>query len=183
MKYYKISHDIEAGHNDENLWPVPVTHGMPTNPVAIMKDNERVDFVCPYPVDELTDFPNNAGIWLLVSLRLEKILLPYIKKSFLVTDSRIIHESTGSYREYRLLHGTVELNGIDKNKTLYCEFPEQHQVERVIRNFELRKSKLAGHHLFRVKGLNGYYFVSEQLKQEIESEGISGMEFEEADAE
>lgn len=177
MEYYRIICDYENGFNNERLFFKDEIYGVPSIN-EIVSSKEEFHFICPYSKSHLLDMPSNCGNYFLVSEDLLQILMKY-SKDIESKKVSIIDRNSTTTSNYYLIHIMNGVKALDKERSLYFEFQEQHRRECVISidDCVLKGMKLKNRHFFRVEGLQDYYFVSDKLKKELEENNISGIDF------
>ncbi|GAA0180836.1 hypothetical protein SH2C18_34620 [Clostridium sediminicola] len=186
MKYYKIMHDENGTMEDmvcfsdkdyENKYSVK---GNYLYEGKIIKD-WNPDFTFYYNSEEgyrPTDYlPNNLS-WLLVSSKFVEIIKKIGVREVQFLPVVIKEVNTGKIIEgYSVLNITRLTNAIDLPNSLYTEIEARDIKVISVIKYALNKNKLKGSHLVRLKAHKFATFISDEIKNELEKNKITGFGF------
>lgn len=182
MKYYKLMYDYE---NDENYVNCSLCSKMEIDEYSVSCGticNEWGEMEFKYNSDEgevFSDYIANVFRWLIVSKRFRELIQDIVRDDAIqylstkITDVISKNETT----EYEIANLLDVVDGVDLEHSKYDVFELDDEKIISVEKYALKKEKIDGHNIFRLKNDTLPVFVSERIKKVIEDNTLTGFAF------
>ena len=105
----------------------------------------------------------------MISEKMYRILLTFSNKYILFHPVEV-RTGKDKYLDYYIIHILNKINVLDKKRTVFAG--------RIPRNPKVKEKKLKGIHIFNYKEFNTSFCISEDVKNELEKNNITGYSLE-----
>lgn len=132
----------------------------------------------PIEGDIFSDYVANIYRWLIISNRFQMETQKLISNSVQYLPIRILDSVNGNENSsYCVVNILDILDALDLNNSKYDVFELEDEKIVSIEKYALKKTKIQGHHIFRLKDDTIPIFVSEEIKKIVEEKALSGFAF------
>lgn len=181
MRYYKLIYDYE--NDDDYVYCDIANIGNMSEYIIqdgkIINNWENVIFEYSSQAGNIfTDYLANVYRWLVVSDNFKQVTNGLIKDHIQYLPLKIIERNTGAeINTYSVANILSILDALDLDNSVYDIFELDNEKIISVQKYALKKSKILDRHIFRLKTQEIGIFVSEALKNVLESENLSGFSF------
>lgn len=182
MKYYKLIYDYQ---NDGHVINCTVENLNTTDRYDLEKgleiSNWDMNIIMSFDPDEGQRFSdyiaNNLG-WFVVTSRFKEILEKVQDFELQFIPIKLKNRRDGNLQEiFFLVNICSLLSGLDLEHSKYSIFTTGDEKVISVKVYALKKNVIKMHHIFRLKESNLAIFVSEELKNIIQKNEITGCDF------
>ena len=181
MRYYKLIYDYE--NDDKSIFCDIANIGNMSE--YIVQDGKTIDnwenVIFEYNSQDgniFTDYLSNVYSWLVVSDKFKRVTNDLISDHVQYLPLKIIERNTGvEIDTYSVLNILSIVDALDLEHSVYDIFELDNEKIISIQKYALQKNKILDQHIFRLENQEIGIFVSEALKEVIESEHLLGFSF------
>ena len=182
MKFYKLIYDYE---NDDNYINCSKANLKGVNEYTVCNGiyvNEwKKDMIFDYDPEEAnikTDYIGNVYGWLIVSEGFRNATKMLTEDSIQYLDVGIRDISNRNIdTSYRIANVIDVVDAVDLEKSKYDEFDLGDEKVLSFEKYALKETVIARHHIFKLKNDEIPTFVSEEIKNLIQANNLTGFEF------
>ena len=181
MRYYKVLYDYE--HDDNYIFCSTGVIGdrnrYITSKGKLIENWKEVTFVYnSQEGDILTDYMANIYGWFIVSDKFRSETERLLSDVVQYLPVKILDSSNKTENHlYQIANILDVIDAIDFENSKYDIFEVRDQKVLSVIKYALKKSKIQGHHIFRLRDDTIPIFVSEEIKTIVETNNLLGFSF------
>ncbi|BDL80861.1 hypothetical protein FYH20_09715 [Campylobacter coli] len=182
MKYYKMMYNGQ--HNDVDNWINCIKPDIKNNDkYALLESKPITNWQTPsFEIDKddgkiLTDLISNVYNWRIVSPKFINLMQDLIKDCVQYLDVEIKSQEI-NYYDCKIMHVIKSLEALDYEHSVYTYMGDNDEYLSITKAV-LKKSKLDGSHIFRIKDDEIPVFVSSEFRKIVRENNLLGFSFSE----
>ncbi|EGA8655440.1 hypothetical protein H6N03_001870 [Campylobacter jejuni] len=182
MKYYKMMYNGQ--HNDVDNWINCIKPDIKNNDkYALLESKPITNWQTPsFEIDKddgkiLTDLISNVYNWRIVSPKFINLMQDLIKDCVQYLDVEIKSQEI-NYYDCKIMHVIKSLEALDYEHSVYTYMGDNNEYLSITKAV-LKKSKLDGSHIFRIKDDEVPVFVSSEFRKIVRENNLLGFSFSE----
>ncbi|EOV9826881.1 DUF1629 domain-containing protein, partial [Campylobacter coli] len=182
MKYYKMMYNGQ--HNDVDNWINCIKPDIKNNDkYALLESKPITNWQTPsFEIDKddgkiLTDLISNVYNWRIVSPKFINLMQDLIKDCVQYLDVEIKSQEI-NYYDCKIMHVIKSLEALDYEHSVYTYMGDNDEYLSITKAV-LKKSKLDGSHIFRIKDDEVPVFVSSEFRKIVRENNLLGFSFSE----
>ncbi|MDE6887894.1 MAG: hypothetical protein K2P45_04515 [Eubacterium sp.] len=181
MRYYIVAYDYENGddyiycHQSElgGIDEYAVTDG-----VRIDSWKNIVLRYSSKEEDVLSDHLANVHGWPVVSAKFRELTNAFLAEQVQYLPIKVLDVEHGKEIDtYYVVNAVCLIDALDLEHSTYDDITLDDEKVLIVEKYALNRSKIKGEHMFRLKGDTIPLFVSEEVKDVIEDNALTGFTF------